>query len=86
MYEHVPLYLETLLFSFPRSLGISQSAEVTPRDRSRGRELEKERPSPVPSVPALSKEEIDKKTKAILDEYLHIQDMKVILEYMTISM
>lgn len=60
-----------------KSLGISQSAEVTPRERSRGREPEKERPSPVTTQqPELSSDEIDKKTKAILDEYLHIQDMK----------
>ena len=64
---------------FCRSLGISQSAEVTPRERSRGREPEKERPSPVTTQqPELSSDEIDKKTKAILDEYLHIQDMKVV--------
>ena len=59
-------------------MGISQSAEITPRERSRGREPEKERPSPVTTPqPELPKDEIDKKTKAILDEYLHIQDMKV---------
>ena len=60
-------------------MGISQSAEIVPRERSRGREPEKERPSPVatPPQPELPKEEIDKKTKAILDEYLHIQDIKV---------
>ena len=62
-------------------MGISQSAEV-PRERSRGREQERERPSPTPAtVPELSKEEIDKKTKAILDEYLHIQDMRVIVSF-----
>ena len=68
------LYSSILLY---RSIGVSQSAEVAPRERSRGREPEKERPSPVPAVPELPKEEIDKKTKAILDEYLHTLDMKV---------
>jgi len=45
------------------------------RDSSRNRET-----PPEPEVKAskeLSDEEMEKKTKAIMDEYLHLQDLKV---------
>lgn len=34
-------------------------------------------PPPAPSKPALSEEELEKKSTAIIEEYLHINDMKV---------
>lgn len=34
-------------------------------------------PPPVQAKPALSEEELDKKSKSIIEEYLHINDMKV---------
>ena len=52
------------------------------RDSSRGRDLnrrpeEKMPPPPAPQAKELSAEEMERKTKAILDEYLHILDVKV---------
>uniref|UniRef100_A0A671RWY5 Eukaryotic translation initiation factor 4 gamma, 1a n=1 Tax=Sinocyclocheilus anshuiensis TaxID=1608454 RepID=A0A671RWY5_9TELE len=37
-------------------------------------------PPPVQAKPALSKEELDKKSKSIIEEYLHINDMKEALQ------
>lgn len=34
-------------------------------------------PPPAPSKPALSEEEVEKKSTAIVEEYLHINDLKV---------
>lgn len=34
-------------------------------------------PPPAPAKPAMSEEELDKKSKSIIEEYLHINDMKV---------
>ena len=34
-------------------------------------------PPPAQTKPALSEEELDKKSTAIIEEYLHINDMKV---------
>lgn len=34
-------------------------------------------PPPAPSKPALSEEELEKKSTAIVEEYLHINDLKV---------
>lgn len=39
-------------------------------------------PTPAPSKPALSEEELEKKSTAIIEEYLHINDLKV---YITTS-
>ncbi|KAK3531632.1 hypothetical protein QTP70_025819 [Hemibagrus guttatus] len=64
------------------------------RERAREREREKERapskdnvrrepvstPPPAPSKPALSPEELEKKSTAIIEEYLHINDMKEALQ------
>ncbi|XP_026994560.1 eukaryotic translation initiation factor 4 gamma 1 isoform X3 [Tachysurus fulvidraco] len=66
------------------------------RERARERERERERerapskdnvrrepvstPPPAPSKPALSPEELEKKSTAIIEEYLHINDMKEALQ------
>lgn len=34
-------------------------------------------PTPAPSKPTLSEEELEKKSTAIIEEYLHINDLKV---------
>lgn len=34
-------------------------------------------PPPTPTKPALTEEELEKKSTAIIEEYLHINDMKV---------
>ena len=52
------------------------------RESSRGREpygvdiKKSSKPAP-PAAKELTEEEIEKKTKTILDEYLHVHDMKV---------
>ncbi|XP_030630375.1 eukaryotic translation initiation factor 4 gamma 1a [Chanos chanos] len=50
------------------------------RDRARSKETVKREtaptPPPAPSKPALSEDEVDKKSKAIIEEYLHINDVK----------
>ena len=61
---------------------IGRPSAEGPRERSRGREMPPEE-KPAPSMPAaaatneLSADDMEKKTKSILDEYLHIQDLKV---------
>ena len=54
------------------------------RDSSRNRQPSRERPGefrepapPPPVAKELTESEVEKKTKAIMEEYLHIQDMKV---------
>ncbi|XP_078522295.1 eukaryotic translation initiation factor 4 gamma 1-like [Lissotriton helveticus] len=37
-------------------------------------------PSPVPSEPSMSEDELEKKSKAIIEEYLHLNDMKEALQ------
>ncbi|XP_054839267.1 eukaryotic translation initiation factor 4 gamma 1 isoform X2 [Eublepharis macularius] len=51
-------------------------------ERDRSRESAKREPvaPEVPSKPALSEEELEKKAKAIIEEYLHINDMKEALQ------
>nr|XP_056706152.1 eukaryotic translation initiation factor 4 gamma 1 [Euleptes europaea] len=51
-------------------------------ERDRSREPAKQEPvaPEVPSKPALSEEELEKKAKAIIEEYLHINDMKEALQ------
>ncbi|XP_073705918.1 eukaryotic translation initiation factor 4 gamma 1a isoform X2 [Garra rufa] len=51
------------------------------RERDRSKETVKPMPAPAPpppvqAKPALSEEELDKKSKSIIEEYLHINDMK----------
>lgn len=75
-YIFTHIFTETFFLPF-RSIGISQLAEVL-RERSRLHETEKERRSPTPeAVPELPKEEIYKKTKAVLDKYLLTEDLSV---------
>ncbi|XP_040910483.1 eukaryotic translation initiation factor 4 gamma 1a isoform X2 [Toxotes jaculatrix] len=55
------------------------------RDRGPSKDLTAKResaPTPPPSLPkpALSEEEVEKKTKAIIEEYLHINDLKEALQ------
>ncbi|XP_030432302.1 eukaryotic translation initiation factor 4 gamma 1 isoform X7 [Gopherus evgoodei] len=51
-------------------------------ERDRSREPVKHEPAPptAPPKPALSEEELEKKSKAIIEEYLHINDMKEALQ------
>uniref|UniRef100_A0A4W3HUA4 Eukaryotic translation initiation factor 4 gamma 1 n=1 Tax=Callorhinchus milii TaxID=7868 RepID=A0A4W3HUA4_CALMI len=51
-------------------------------ERDRSKEAVKLEPisTPVPSKSALSEEELEKKSKAIIEEYLHINDMKEALQ------
>lgn len=54
------------------------------RESSRGREphrveIEKSSKTAPPTAKELTDEEMEKKTKTILDEYLHLQDIKVTL-------
>ncbi|XP_036391933.1 eukaryotic translation initiation factor 4 gamma 1-like isoform X3 [Megalops cyprinoides] len=54
------------------------------RDRARSKETAKREAAPTPpptqAKPALSEEELDKKSTAIIEEYLHINDMKEALQ------
>ncbi|KAI1893865.1 hypothetical protein AGOR_G00128060 [Albula goreensis] len=54
------------------------------RDRARSKETVKREAAPTPppsqAKPALSEEELDKKSTAIIEEYLHINDMKEALQ------
>uniref|UniRef100_A0A4W3HUS9 Eukaryotic translation initiation factor 4 gamma 1 n=1 Tax=Callorhinchus milii TaxID=7868 RepID=A0A4W3HUS9_CALMI len=57
------------------------SSMTEERDRGHERDLKLEPIStPVPSKSALSEEELEKKSKAIIEEYLHINDMKEALQ------
>ncbi|NWR86973.1 IF4G1 factor, partial [Furnarius figulus] len=51
-------------------------------ERDRSRETIKQEPAPpaTSTKPALSEEELEKKSKAIIEEYLHINDMKEALQ------
>ncbi|NXD16377.1 IF4G1 factor, partial [Nothocercus nigrocapillus] len=51
-------------------------------ERDRSRETIKQEPAPPaePPKPTLSEEELEKKSKAIIEEYLHINDMKEALQ------
>uniref|UniRef100_A0ABM5G412 Eukaryotic translation initiation factor 4 gamma 1 isoform X3 n=1 Tax=Pogona vitticeps TaxID=103695 RepID=A0ABM5G412_9SAUR len=50
------------------------------RDRSREPAKREMAPPEAPAKPALSEEELEKKAKAIIEEYLHINDMKEALQ------
>ncbi|KAM6224598.1 eukaryotic translation initiation factor 4 gamma 1 [Rhynchocyon petersi] len=57
--------------------GLRKAASLT-EDRDRGRDTAKQATLPPVSPPkaALSEEELEKKSKAIIEEYLHLNDMK----------
>ncbi|XP_053379539.1 eukaryotic translation initiation factor 4 gamma 1-like [Mercenaria mercenaria] len=63
-----------------KAIGASQSVDGGHRERSRGRAEPEPQPSPVQpastELKVLSEKDMEKKTKAILDEYFAIQDMK----------
>ncbi|MGH0144685.1 UNVERIFIED_CONTAM: hypothetical protein FKN15_036169 [Acipenser sinensis] len=67
---------------------VASMTEDRERRGSREREHSKETvkrepaaaPAPTPSKPALTEDEFDKKSKAIIEEYLHINDMKEALQ------
>ncbi|XP_058846440.1 eukaryotic translation initiation factor 4 gamma 1-like isoform X2 [Acipenser ruthenus] len=54
------------------------------REREHSKETVKQEPAaalaPTPAKPALTEDEFDKKSKAIIEEYLHINDMKEALQ------
>ncbi|NXP98437.1 IF4G1 factor, partial [Vidua macroura] len=60
---------------------VRKAASMT-EERDRSRETIKQEPTPPPTStkPVLSEEELEKKSKAIIEEYLHINDMKEALQ------
>ncbi|NWW29089.1 IF4G1 factor, partial [Falcunculus frontatus] len=60
---------------------VRKAASMT-EERDRSRETVKQEPTPptASTKPALSEEELEKKSKAIIEEYLHINDMKEALQ------
>ncbi|NXR94696.1 IF4G1 factor, partial [Hypocryptadius cinnamomeus] len=60
---------------------VRKAASMT-EERDRSRESIKQEPTPpaTSTKPALSEEELEKKSKAIIEEYLHINDMKEALQ------
>ncbi|NXT86996.1 IF4G1 factor, partial [Anhinga rufa] len=60
---------------------VRKAASMT-EERDRSRETIKQEPAPPAASPKpmLSKEELEKKSKAIIEEYLHINDMKEALQ------
>ncbi|NXP76568.1 IF4G1 factor, partial [Ramphastos sulfuratus] len=60
---------------------VRKAASMT-EERDRSRENVKQEPAPPAASlkPALSEEELEKKSKAIIEEYLHINDMKEALQ------
>ncbi|NWX19658.1 IF4G1 factor, partial [Aegotheles bennettii] len=60
---------------------VRKAASMT-EERDRSRESIKQEPAPPAASPkpALSEEELEKKSKAIIEEYLHINDMKEALQ------
>ncbi|NXC99983.1 IF4G1 factor, partial [Certhia familiaris] len=59
---------------------VRKTASMT-EERDRSRETIKQGPTPATSTkPTLSEEELEKKSKAIIEEYLHINDMKEALQ------
>lgn len=83
--------LQTSIWFFLRSY--SASGRNTPpsrgesRENSRSREPRREdKPAAAAPPPDMSDEEVEKKTKAIMDEYLHIQDSKVWVKIWCLAM
>uniref|UniRef100_I3JU19 Eukaryotic translation initiation factor 4 gamma, 1a n=1 Tax=Oreochromis niloticus TaxID=8128 RepID=I3JU19_ORENI len=70
--------------SVRRVASMTESRDRGSRDRgSRDREIKRESaPTPPPSLPkpALTEEEVEKKSHAIIEEYLHINDVKEALQ------
>ncbi|NXB71947.1 IF4G1 factor, partial [Donacobius atricapilla] len=60
---------------------VRKAASMT-EERDRSRETIKQEPTPpaTSTKPSLSEEELEKKSKAIIEEYLHINDMKEALQ------
>ncbi|GAB1289120.1 Eukaryotic translation initiation factor 4 gamma 3 [Apodemus speciosus] len=58
--------------------GVDAERASTEADRSKARELAKSEMCavPAPDKPALSEEEVERKAKSIIDEFLHINDFK----------
>ncbi|EDL80856.1 eukaryotic translation initiation factor 4 gamma, 3 (predicted), isoform CRA_b [Rattus norvegicus] len=58
--------------------GVDAERASTEADRSKARELVKSEVCtvPAPDKPALSEEEVERKSKSIIDEFLHINDFK----------
>ncbi|XP_041126342.1 eukaryotic translation initiation factor 4 gamma 1-like [Polyodon spathula] len=63
---------------------VSMTEDRGSRERERSKETVKQEPAaapaPTPAKPALTEDEFDKKSKAIIEEYLHINDMKEALQ------
>ncbi|KAM8953607.1 eukaryotic translation initiation factor 4 gamma 1 isoform 2-T2 [Pelodytes ibericus] len=68
---------------FPQEAIRKVASMIEPRDRSK-ESIKRELPVPAPVVssakPALSEDELERKAKAILEEYLHLNDMKEALQ------
>ncbi|XP_016103618.1 eukaryotic translation initiation factor 4 gamma 1a isoform X8 [Sinocyclocheilus grahami] len=71
--------------SVRRVASMTENRDRGSRERDRSKETVKPMsapapPPPVQAKPALSEEELDKKSKSIIEEYLHINDMKEALQ------
>lgn len=71
--------------SVRRVSSMTENRDRGSRERERSKETVKPMsapapPPPVQTKPALSEEELDKKSKSIIEEYLHINDMKEALQ------
>ncbi|XP_043074566.1 eukaryotic translation initiation factor 4 gamma 1a isoform X3 [Puntigrus tetrazona] len=71
--------------SVRRVSSMTENRDRGSRERDRSKETVKPMsapapPPPVQAKPALSEEELDKKSKSIIEEYLHINDMKEALQ------
>uniref|UniRef100_A0A673JFE8 Eukaryotic translation initiation factor 4 gamma 1-like n=1 Tax=Sinocyclocheilus rhinocerous TaxID=307959 RepID=A0A673JFE8_9TELE len=71
--------------SVRRVASMTENRDRGSRERDRSKETVKPvsapaPPPPVQAKPALSEEELDKKSKSIIEEYLHINDMKEALQ------
>ncbi|KAL0200366.1 hypothetical protein M9458_003553, partial [Cirrhinus mrigala] len=67
--------------SVRRVSSMTENRDRGSRERDRSKETVKPMsapapPPPVQAKPALSEDELDKKSKSIIEEYLHINDMK----------
>ncbi|XP_077079225.1 eukaryotic translation initiation factor 4 gamma 1a isoform X3 [Siphateles boraxobius] len=67
--------------SVRRVSSMTENRDRGSRERDRSKDTVKPMsapapPPPAPAKPALSEEELDKKSKAIIEEYLHINDLK----------
>lgn len=74
--------IELGIFLFLLRTVIGTSGRTTPsearsRDSSATREREVEKPPAPAASTGLSEEDMEKKTKSIIDEFLHLKDKKV---------